>query len=60
MNIAIKISIITAESLCPICKLDHEDGEGVEGNYEIGSYYIKCEASETDMIIIQYIDTIIV
>jgi len=44
---------INSESLCPICKLNHEDGEGVEGNYEAGSYYIKCEASEIDMI--QYI-----
>ncbi|RHZ49854.1 hypothetical protein Glove_510g16 [Diversispora epigaea] len=44
---------INAETLCPICKLNHEDGKGVEGNYEAGSYYIKCEASEIDMI--QYI-----
>jgi len=29
---------ITSESLCPICKLDHEDEEGVEGNYKFGSY----------------------
>ncbi|RHZ84149.1 hypothetical protein Glove_85g69 [Diversispora epigaea] len=41
---------ITAESLCPICKLNHKDKEGIEGNYETGSYYIKCEASEIDMI----------
>ncbi|CAG8440577.1 4944_t:CDS:10 [Acaulospora colombiana] len=33
-----------------VMKLDHEDGEGVEGNYKTGSYYIKCEASEIDMI----------
>ncbi|RHZ72313.1 hypothetical protein Glove_243g8 [Diversispora epigaea] len=45
---------INSESLCPICKLNHEDREGVEGNYKAGSYYIKCEASEIDMI--QYID----
>ncbi|RHZ69782.1 hypothetical protein Glove_278g38 [Diversispora epigaea] len=44
---------INVETLCPICKLNHEDGEGVEGNYEAGSYYIKCETSEIDMI--QYI-----
>ncbi|CAG8632548.1 2804_t:CDS:2, partial [Paraglomus occultum] len=44
---------INSESLCPLCKLDHEDGEDVEGNYGTGSYYIKCEASEIDMI--QYI-----
>ena len=34
---------ITTESLCPICKLIHEDEEGIEGNYKAGSYYIKCE-----------------
>ncbi|CAG8639207.1 3149_t:CDS:2 [Ambispora gerdemannii] len=34
---------ITTESLCPICKLIHEDEEGIEDNYKAGSYYIKCE-----------------
>ncbi|CAG8471214.1 5667_t:CDS:10 [Ambispora gerdemannii] len=34
---------ITDESLCPLCKLDHDDNNGIEGRYEIGSYYIKCE-----------------
>ncbi|CAJ0829047.1 10264_t:CDS:2, partial [Entrophospora sp. SA101] len=31
------------ETLCPLCELNHEDEEGVEGRYEAGSYYIKCE-----------------
>ncbi|CAG8593431.1 13445_t:CDS:10, partial [Ambispora gerdemannii] len=34
---------ITDESLCPLCKIDHDDDNGIEGRYEIGSYYIKCE-----------------
>ncbi|CAG8603710.1 991_t:CDS:2, partial [Gigaspora rosea] len=34
---------ITDETLCPLCKLDHDDDEDIEGKYEIGSYYIKCE-----------------
>ena len=61
MNIVMKVSIIMELILSQyiyICKLNHEDGEGVEGNYEAGSYYIKCEASEIDMI--QYIDAKII
>ena len=27
-------------SLCPVCKLDHEDGKSVKGKYEAGSYFI--------------------
>ncbi|RHZ53802.1 hypothetical protein Glove_437g26 [Diversispora epigaea] len=46
---------INAETLCPICKLNHENEEGVEDNYEAGSYYIKCEVAEID--IIQYINS---
>ncbi|CAG8719814.1 10101_t:CDS:2, partial [Racocetra fulgida] len=43
---------ITDESLCPLCKLDHDDDNGIGGRYEVGesenrcsasSYYIKCE-----------------
>ncbi|CAJ0824796.1 3362_t:CDS:2 [Entrophospora sp. SA101] len=37
---------INAESLCPLCKLEHENEEGIEGEYNDGSYYIKCEVSE--------------
>ncbi|CAG8656572.1 19151_t:CDS:1 [Cetraspora pellucida] len=42
---------INAESLCPICKLIHEDEEGIEAEYKDGSYYIKCEASEIGTVI---------
>ncbi|CAG8728049.1 7834_t:CDS:2, partial [Cetraspora pellucida] len=34
---------ITNKSLCTLCKLDHDDDNGIEGRYKIGSYYIKCE-----------------
>ncbi|CAG8708824.1 15749_t:CDS:2, partial [Racocetra fulgida] len=34
---------ITDESLCPLCKLDHDDENGIEGRYEIGYYNLKCE-----------------
>ncbi|CAG8660135.1 2825_t:CDS:1, partial [Ambispora gerdemannii] len=37
---------ITGEILCPLCKLDHDDEEDIEGKYETGSYYIKCEQRE--------------
>ena len=37
---------ITAETLCPLCKLDHDDEEVIEGKYETGLYYIKCEQRE--------------
>ena len=37
---------ITSETLCPLCKLDHEGEEGIEGKYKNGFYYIKCEVSE--------------
>ncbi|RIB25673.1 hypothetical protein C2G38_2165406 [Gigaspora rosea] len=34
---------IANESLCPLCKLYHDDDNGIGGRYEVGSYYIKCE-----------------
>ncbi|RHZ51290.1 hypothetical protein Glove_481g109 [Diversispora epigaea] len=34
---------IADETLCPLCKLDHDGDEDIEGRYEIGSYYVKCE-----------------
>ena len=37
---------ITAETLCPLCNLDHDDEEGIESKYETGSYYVKCEQRE--------------
>ncbi|RHZ46150.1 hypothetical protein Glove_632g23 [Diversispora epigaea] len=41
---------INAESLCPLCKLEHENEEGIEGEYKDGSYYIKCEVSEISIV----------
>ena len=34
---------IADETLCPLCQLDHDGDEDIEGRYEIGSYYVKCE-----------------
>ncbi|RHZ50848.1 hypothetical protein Glove_490g15 [Diversispora epigaea] len=50
---------INAESLCPLCKLDHEDEEGIEAEYKDGSYYIKCEASEIGTVISARIELIV-
>src|SRR6185369_8937478 len=43
---------VNADSPCPICKLNHEDEDGINGEYKDGSYYIKCEASGIDIIIL--------
>ncbi|EXX58176.1 hypothetical protein GLOIN_2v1849049 [Rhizophagus irregularis DAOM 181602=DAOM 197198] len=34
---------INDETLCPLCKLDYDDEEGINGMYKSGSYFIKCE-----------------
>ncbi|CAG8760109.1 15765_t:CDS:10, partial [Cetraspora pellucida] len=49
---------INVESLCPICKLNHEDEDGIKGEYKDGSYYIKCEASKSDTLCLtpKYLD----
>ena len=41
---------ITDETSCPLCKLDHNDEEGIDGRYEAGSYFIKCEQREIEII----------
>jgi hypothetical protein len=40
---------ITDETLCPLCKLDHDDEEGIDGRYEAGSYFIKYEQCEIEI-----------
>ena len=40
---------ITDETLCPLCKLDHDDEEGIDGRYEAGSYFIKCEQCKIEI-----------
>ncbi|RHZ45881.1 hypothetical protein Glove_645g52 [Diversispora epigaea] len=37
---------ITDEASCPLCKLDHDDEEGIKGEYKDETYYIKCEQHE--------------
>jgi hypothetical protein len=41
---------ITNEKLCPLCKLEHGDEESIEGTYKAGSYFIKCEQREIEII----------
>ncbi|RHZ52557.1 hypothetical protein Glove_460g18 [Diversispora epigaea] len=50
---------VNAESPCPICKLNHEEENGINGEYKDGSYYIKCEASGIDIIIPAYAEIIV-
>ena len=40
---------ITNETSCPLCKLDHGD-ESIEGRYKTGSYFIKCEQHEIEIV----------
>ena len=40
---------ITDETLCPLCKLGHDDEESIEGRYKAGSYFIKCEQHEIEI-----------
>ncbi|GBC04231.1 hypothetical protein RclHR1_05580016 [Rhizophagus clarus] len=40
---------ITDETSCPLCKLDHNDEESIEGRYKSGSYFIKCEQHEIEI-----------
>ena len=41
---------ITDETSCPLCKLDHGDEESIEGRYKTGSYFIKCEQRELEIV----------
>jgi hypothetical protein len=41
---------ITDKTSCPLCKLDHDDEEGIEGRYEARSYFIKCEQHEIEIV----------
>ncbi|GES86143.1 hypothetical protein GLOIN_2v1658885 [Rhizophagus clarus] len=34
---------------CPLCKLDHDDEESIEGRYKTGSYFIKCKQCEIEI-----------
>src|SRR2546421_8549294 len=35
---------------CPLCSLDHDDEESIEGRYKAGSYFIKCEQREIEIV----------
>ena len=35
---------------CPLCSLDHDDEESIEGRYKAGSYFVKCEQHEIEIV----------
>ena len=35
--------------ICPLCKLGYDDKE-IEGRYKAGSYFIKCEQHEIEIV----------
>ena len=41
---------ITDETLRPLRESDHDDEESIEGRYEAGSYFIKCEQCEIEIV----------
>jgi hypothetical protein len=41
---------ITDETSCPLCSLDHDDDDSIEGRYKAGSYFIKCEQREIKIV----------
>ena len=40
---------ITNEKICPLCELEHDEEESLEGRYKAGSYFIKCEQREIEI-----------
>jgi hypothetical protein len=41
---------ITDETSCPLCDLGHDDDESIKGKYKAGSYFIKCEQREIEIV----------
>ncbi|RGB23174.1 hypothetical protein C1646_774901 [Rhizophagus diaphanus] len=41
---------ITDKTSCPLCKLKHDDEKSIESTYKIGSYFIKCEQHEIEIV----------
>ncbi|GBC02276.1 hypothetical protein RclHR1_04530018 [Rhizophagus clarus] len=41
---------VTEETSCPLCKLKHDNEESIEGTYKAGSYFIKCEQCEIEIV----------
>ena len=40
---------IINEKICPLCELEHDEEESLEGRYKAGSYFIKCEQCEIEI-----------
>ncbi|CAG8480277.1 19200_t:CDS:2 [Racocetra fulgida] len=41
---------ITSEKICPLCELEHNEEESIEGRYTSGAYFIKCEQREIEIV----------
>ncbi|EXX66428.1 hypothetical protein RirG_123880 [Rhizophagus irregularis DAOM 197198w] len=41
---------ITDETSCPLYRLKHDDEEIIEDTYKTGSYFIKCEQREIEIV----------
>ena len=41
---------ITDKTSCPLCDLGYNDDESIEGRYKAGSYFIKCEQREIEIV----------
>src|SRR5438309_1261572 len=41
---------VSRETICPLCSLDHDDDDSIEGRYKAGSYFIKCEQREIEIV----------
>ncbi|EXX71203.1 uncharacterized protein OCT59_007692 [Rhizophagus irregularis] len=39
----------TDETSCPLCSLDHDDDDSIEGRYKTRSYFIKCKQRELEI-----------
>ncbi|EXX64496.1 uncharacterized protein OCT59_003319 [Rhizophagus irregularis] len=40
----------SGDYICPLCKLGHDDEE-IKGRYKAGSYFIKCEQREIEIVV---------
>jgi len=40
---------ITNEKICPLCELEHDEEESLEGRYKAESYFIKCEQRKIEI-----------
>jgi len=41
---------ITNDTLCPLCKLGHDNKESIESRYKARFYFVKCEQREIEIV----------